>query len=435
MQLTDENDEYNPAVQATIDSFDPSPSMTRKFAALRDLNWEFVLLLGLILVLPSLEAPKNIFWIFYVAAWLFNRVRRGEYGGPWDGWDTLILAWITSSYFIAFFAGQPNDEWDGAADVLRYASLLWLIKRSGYSAAQLNILIRTIVVATLFSLAWGTWAWLGAKTVKTLELNSVGHVNHSAIFMVIVFGAAVSSLLASLRQNRYWILLGMAAVIGLGTAVFISSSRAAVLAMLLLCVALGLAWLRRSRWVLVILLLIAGASASTAYLAKIEVVKKQQANAAQNNVLSYRDGIWNTALVAWRKYPWFGVGMHNFDQISAEETRAWAEASGRPYTSDSYVNSAHAHSLYLSALAERGILGTAVLGLVVLAWAATLWRGMPAGPDPYIAWALWGGAFSAWFVTVVVGVVNTTLHHEQGMLAMLLLGAFLCYRNTRPAVA
>lgn len=403
--------------------------MSRRLTSLRNLDWEFFFLVGLIFALPSFEAPKNIFWGLYALAWIINRFRRGNFGGPWDAWDSLILLWIASGYIIANFAGQPNDEWDGANDILRYASLLWLLKRSRYSALQLNILIRAIVIATLVSLAWGLWAWSNSTT-KELELNSVGHVNHSAIFMAIVFGAAVSSLLASLRQNRYWILLGVLAVVSLGAAVFVTSSRAAVLAMLLLCVGLGIAWLRRSRWVLVILVLIASASASTAYLTKIEVVKKQQVNAEHNNVLSYREGIWGTALAAWRKYPWFGVGMHNFNQISPEETRAWVEESGRQYSPSEYINSSHAHSLYLNTLAERGTIGAAIVFLLLAAWAVTLFRRLPTKDAAYIAWALWGGAFSAWFITVGVGFVNTTLHHEHGMLAMLLLGMFLCYRET-----
>jgi hypothetical protein len=39
---------------------------------------------------------------------------------------------------------------------------------------------------------------------------------------------------------------------------------------------------------------------------------------------------------------------------------------------------------------------------------------------------LWGAAASAWLVTVGAGAVNTTLHHEHGILAALLLGGWLC---------
>jgi hypothetical protein len=38
---------------------------------------------------------------------------------------------------------------------------------------------------------------------------------------------------------------------------------------------------------------------------------------------------------------------------------------------------------------------------------------------------LWGCSASAWFVTTAVGLVNTTLHHEHGMLAVILLGLWL----------
>jgi hypothetical protein len=38
---------------------------------------------------------------------------------------------------------------------------------------------------------------------------------------------------------------------------------------------------------------------------------------------------------------------------------------------------------------------------------------------------LWGGAAAALITTAAIGIVNTTLHHEHGLLAMLLLGAWL----------
>lgn len=410
--------------------------MSRRLAFLRRPNWELALLVGLLAALPMFEAPKNVFWVFYALAWLVNRARRRDFGGAWDGWDTLIFGWIASSYSIAFFAGQPNDEWDGANDILRYASVLWMIKRSRYTPAQLNLLLRTAVGATLVALAWGLWSWLGTRQNPALELNSVGHVNHSAIFLAIAFGIAISSLLASSRQNRVFLLIGVTAVIALGAGVFLSASRGAVLALLLLVLLLGLVFTRRSPWIFAIVLLMSSTSLTIAYITKIEVVTKQQVNYAANNTLSYRDAIWNTALVLWRKYPWFGVGMHNFDQATSEETRSWATEQGKHYDAREYMNSSHAHSLYFNALAERGTVGSMILAVVLIAWIVTLLRALPLRNDDYIYWAAWGGAFSAWFVTVVVGFVNTTLHHEHALLASIALGIFLAAQRTvdRPAL-
>lgn len=399
--------------------------MNGRLAALRRIPVEYFFLLGLVAALPLFEAPKNLFWGLYALSWLARRIKRREFDGPWDRWDSLLALWIGSAYIGAAFAGQPNDEWDGANDVLRYASVLWMLKRSGYTPAQLTLLLRTAVGATLIALAWGLWAWLSSHQNPTLELNSVGHVNHSAIFLAIAFGIAISSLLASSRQNPVYLLIGIAIVLALGTGIFLTASRGAVLALLLLVLLLGVVFARRSPWIPAIMLLMSLASLTIAYVTKVEVIRKQQLNYAANNTLSHRDAIWNTALVLWQQYPWFGVGMHNFDQATPEETRSWASAQGKSYDAGKYMNSSHAHSLYLNALAERGVFGSAVLAIVLIAWVVTLMCALPRRGDAYVYWTAWGGAFSAWFVTVVVGFVNTTLQHEHALLGTITLGIFL----------
>lgn len=403
--------------------------MSGRFAFLRRPNWELALLVGLLAALPILEAPKNVFWGLYAVAWIVNRARRRDFGGPWDSWDTLIFGWIASSYIIAFFAGQPNSEWDGANDVLRYASVLWMTKRSEYTPAQLSLLLRTAVGATLIALGWALWSWLGTQQNPALELNSVGHVNHSAIFLAIVFGVALSSLLASNRRNPIFLSVDIAVVIALGTGVFLSASRGAVLALLLLVLLLGFFFARRSPWIFAIALLLSSASLTIAYVTKVEVITKQQANYAADNTLSYRDAIWNTALVAWQKYPWFGVGMDNFDQVTPEQIRSWVLAQGKHYDADKYMSISHAHSLYFNTLAERGLLGSMALAVILIAWFATLARSLPTANGSDIEWTVWGSAFGAWFINAVVGLVNTTLHHEHALLSSVLFGIFLSTRK------
>ena len=94
---------------------------------------EFFWLLALAFFLPLYEAPKNICWLAYVLTWIYNRARAREWGGPWDRWDSLIALWITSAYLAAVFAGIHHDEWSEANDVVRYASVLWTLKRSRHS--------------------------------------------------------------------------------------------------------------------------------------------------------------------------------------------------------------------------------------------------------------------------------------------------------------
>src|SRR5688572_2230080 len=93
---------------------------------------ESALLLALCFFLPLLEAPKSLLWLAYAATWVVNRFRARNFGGPWDLWDSLIAVWMASGFVVAAFAGLDGGQWRGAGDLLRYGSLLWLVKRAGY---------------------------------------------------------------------------------------------------------------------------------------------------------------------------------------------------------------------------------------------------------------------------------------------------------------
>ena len=145
------------------------------------------LLLALCFVLPLYEAPKNVFWIAYVAVWMVNRARAREFGGPWDLWDSLIAVWIASGFVVAAFAGLEGTQWRGAADLLRYGSVLWLVKRAGYDRRQIRAVLGTLVASAVVGLAIGHADLLrGRAKFGTLELHSVGHVNHTAIYLAIM---------------------------------------------------------------------------------------------------------------------------------------------------------------------------------------------------------------------------------------------------------
>ena len=96
---------------------------------------------------------------------------------------------------------------------------------------------------------------------------------------------------------------------------------------------------------------------------------------------------------------------------------------------DEYRRAPHAHNLYLNTLTERGTVGLLIVLLLLGTWAVRLWRCRPvagAAPD---ATAIGCAALSGWFVTVLIGFANTTLHHEHAMLAVLSLGLWLGERR------
>ncbi|OGA06116.1 MAG: hypothetical protein A3D95_00900 [Betaproteobacteria bacterium RIFCSPHIGHO2_12_FULL_69_13] len=393
------------------------------------------LLVALAFFLPLLEAPKNYAWLAYAAVWLANRIRAREFGGSWDLWDTLIALWIASGYLVAALAGLEGSEWRGATDLLRYASILWLVKRGGYSARELRWVLGALVASVVIGLAVGYGRlWSGIGKSRTLQLHSVGHVNHTAIYLAIMLGVCASWLAARWQAWRAGRRAAAAAIAALVLAsLVVTASRGAVGVGLALLVVLGAAWWPRWRAPLAASLGAVALVAAGALTIGAEVIRKHEDNVAAQNVLSFREGIWRTSLAAWERHPWFGVGMDNYSRVTEDLVKAWRAEAGKDFDPARYVRFPHAHSLYFNTLAERGLAGSAALGAVLAAWLWWLVRRRPAAGDPDLDWLLWGGAAGAFLVTAGAGVVNTTLHHEHGILAALLLGLWLSRLKARPA--
>lgn len=386
---------------------------------------ELGLLLALAFFLPLYEAPKNLFWLGYVVVWAWNRWREGDWGGRWEGWDTLIALWLASGFVVAAFAGTHRSEWQGAADIVRYGTVLWCLRRGGYAAQDLQRLGVMLLASCAIGLAWGFWRYYGLVR-RFVELNSVGHVNHSAPYIALCCGLALAWLLASWRRWAAWQRLAMATTMGfLLAGLIIGSSRAAIGAMVVGVLVLGAAWQRRSRLPLKLIAVSTVAVIALAIASDAAIVWKQNTNMQEGQYLSKRESIWRRAVVAWQIHPWFGVGIDNFGQITDDMVKRQVEASGKPYVREDYAGPNHAHNLYLNTLAERGLFGFAVFAAVLAAWAAALWRQRPAAQAPDIVWTYWGAAIAAWVVIAGAGLLNTTLHHEIAILAMMILGGWM----------
>jgi O-antigen ligase len=390
---------------------------------------EFALLLLFILFLPLREAPKNIFWFAYVLTWVVNRARARDFGPPWGGWDTLLAAWVASSYLAATFAGihrGNGNEWAAVNDQVKYVSLLWCLLRGGYGRGDALTLLAALVASCVVAEIEALWNWRVAHTRPTLELTSVGQVNHSAIYMTICLGIAAGLALSCWRElaPRWRAALAAAGLLML-IGLLITGGRAAsavsiLLLLILAAIAARVLKLGRAAWAGALLVIAAGLLAGGT-----SALQRQIDNTEAHNMLTERDLIWNRGLVAWRATPWFGVGPDNYSQITQRDLRDELAAEGKPYVASQYAGAPHAHNLYINTLVERGVVGLAALAAVLIAWGVLLLRYMPRpGMEPGLL-ALWSASFSGWLVTVVIGVANTTLHHEHALLALMTLGLWL----------
>jgi O-antigen ligase len=417
---------------------------------------EVFALLALAFVLPLVEAPKQIFAALFALTWVIGHVRERNWGGHWDAWDTVLALWFASGLAVAAFAGIKYHEWGGTSDLLRYVALGWLVKRGGYNERTLVAVLLALVLGTACTLVLGYWIYFlkhlaiwhyqpdlsvfevlfRVRTGIMLELHSVGHVNHSSIYLAIITGAAAGltmafwSRLTPIRRT-----LTVVVLLFLAGSLVVMASRGALVALGAVLAALSLAWWPRSRMPAIAMASAVALLAVGAVALNLEIVRKQQQYTDQGLVLSYRDTIWNAALAAADRYPLFGVGMDNYNRITIERIEDWQRESGKPFEPTRYTATVHGHSLYFNAIAERGWLGFGVLAAALLAWASSLARGYPGRGGNAAIWAVWCASLSAWVVTTVAGVFNTTLHHEHGMLATMLLGLWLVARRAASAPA
>jgi O-antigen ligase len=374
-------------------------------------------LLALAFFIPLYEAPKTITWAIFVVAWLLNRARARNFGGRWDAWDWLLGAWIASAFVVASCAGLHLDEWRATADIVRNGVLLWLLRRSDYSPLELRRILYGLFAGVVVGVALAHWRfWQG---LQPFELNSVGHVNHTAIYIAIMLGVAAA-----------WLFSGGGAVAAsvlvlLLVSLVVTASRSSIGVGLVMLIVLAAAWWPRSRRPLAALSALVVLTIATAWFGGAEFIQKQRQNVQAQNVLAYRDGLWRAALVAWQRYPVCGIGIDNYKLLNRERLKNWSAEAGKDFDVQGYLEYPHAHSLYVNTLAERGVIGSLPLGALLVAWLVWLVRYRPPREAADDDWLWWGAAAAAGFVTMGVGFVNTTLHHEHGMLAAMLLGVWL----------
>jgi len=147
-------------------------------------TFDLLMLSFLIISLPSVEAPKNIFLVFYLlsrisfefAEWKKRKIK-------WTRWDSLFLTFALTALLSTIFAGMPLlagvshlEEWKGYSVLMTAILTGWLLSRAEYNRENYQGLFKLIVLSALPPLLWGLYQYLIIHTKQTLELHSVGHV-------------------------------------------------------------------------------------------------------------------------------------------------------------------------------------------------------------------------------------------------------------------
>ena len=392
---------------------------------------KFIELTSLILFLaflPSLEAPKNIFLAGYLITALYRQSQLPS--SKWGIWDLVFLSLIASSFLSALFPFVAGgSEWKGFRAMLLWITFGWTLFRSDYNEKEKKYLFIFAILMTLPPLIWGLTESLVLHTKVALQLHSVGHVNHSAIYLCMMAGAGLSLLISQLQSTqKKYVFMTSLLFIFLISSVVISQSRGAFGIIFLLAFALFLLSKHSIKIKTISLTLFTIFLVTIVFISPAAVIEKQIVNQNNHDVLSQRDKIWRKAFEVARLNPLLGIGNGNWNYIKIDQIKSSVESRGEIFDAEKFkMEHPHPHNIYLSNLVDRGILGFIIFLNFMLIWLITLINSYKKCNQDSKAMLFIMGSFSAWTTIFGIGFVNTTFHHENALLALFFLSLHLNY--------
>jgi len=378
--------------------------------------------------LPSVEAPKNIFLASYLITALYRQSQLPP--SKWGVWDWVFLSLIFSSFLSALFPGVTGgSEWKGFRGMLLWVTFGWTLYRSDYNEKEKKYLFIFAILMTLPPLVWGLMQYLFIHTKEALQLHSVGHVNHSAIYLCMMAGASLSFLLSQFQKaQKKYVFIATLLFIFLISSVVISQSRGAFGIVFLLAIALFLLSKLSIKIKTIAISLISIFLITIVFVMPAPVIEKQIANQNNNDILSQRGKVWRAAYEVAKFNPLLGIGGGNWSYIKIDQIKSRVEARGETFHAEDYLLEAgHPHNIYLANLVDRGILGLITFLSFMSIWLITFIKSYKKYNQDSKAMLFIMGSFSAWSTIFGIGFVNTTFHHENALLALFFLSLHLNY--------
>ena len=389
---------------------------------------ELIFLSLFLAFLPSFEAPKNIFLGGYLIIALYRQFQLTS--SKWSVWDWIFLSIITSSFLSALFPFVAGGyEWRGFRNMLFWVIFGWTLYRSEYNESEKKYLFIFAILMTLPPLIWGLMEYFVLQTKNALQLHSVGHVNHSAIYLCMIAGSSLSLLFSQFqkRQKKY-VFIATLLFIFLTYSVVISQSRGAFGIAFLLIYSMFLLSKVSVKIKVLYLTLLSTFLVTIVFIIPAPVIEKQIANQENHIVLSYRDIVWHSAYEGAKLNPFLGIGGGNWKHIHIDQIKSAVESRGEIFNAEDFAFQwGHPHNIYLSNLVDRGILGFIIFLSFMLTWLITLIKSYKKFNQDSEAMLFIMGSFSAWSTIFGIGFVNTTFHHENALLALFFLGLHLNY--------
>ena len=364
--------------------------------------YNFFLLL-MLFTLPVTEGLKQISLILFVLVGICICVKEKK-KFKFDVINISLFIFVLATFISCLVNGVSPSR---VLDPLR-CMLFFFVARS-VSVEKINFKFLFFALFAGFIVAFVPACikkFTSSDSTALLELKSIGHVNHSAIFMLLVFCVALISVseLKKIYEKYLGITIALICVFG----IMVAGSRAtmyllpvAVFSILLYQFFYKQANLKTS-FVLIILFSVISISYTyiSANITQDGRIYSQLTKGITGSETRYP--IFASAFYTWLEHPFFGIGSGEFKTIDITKY----------FPGNVEVNVSHAHNTFLTFLTEKGII--ALLAYLVFQLSLFIKFIKNFRQNSIVFLALLMLVFQN-----VISLVNTTFHHENALLMLL----------------
>ena len=379
----------------------------------------FLLLAAMLVFLPGVEALKNIFAFLFVLSWVLISKKNNYWGGKWQIIDSIFLLWILADIFVSINAVITHQlSGSNFRDVIRFVLIAWVLSRIYFPKEKLRELALISVFATVITLGYSYYSTGG--TLK--ELHSVGHINHTAIFLVIAYSISLSLFLFDFHNlQKYQKIILFLTTIVLFYATVDTDSRAAFGLIIIISLFDMICLLLRNRKLSTFLLLFGLVSCFGVFFIHNSPIALDRI-LAKDHILKddTRDRIRNFSYYAFKTNPLFGIGFGNYGQIKIEDIKAKIIKDKGAFNVP-ILQGSHPHNVYYNYLLSGGLL---IFSIFLWFWFYIVWIIFKLRSTKENDWIVLS-SISVLLINLGIGWVNTTLHHEHAILSMVVIGMLI----------
>jgi len=398
-------------------------------------KYELFFISFLVLIMPSLEAGKTLFWFLYLCTFIIRRYRDGTLSLiPVRPATIAICLYLLVTLASTLVNWPIENGFKGFLDEIRFCTLFLCLYCAAYTEKEYRQIAILVIVGVLGGLVYGLVEFLMNYSMD-FQFHSAGILTQSSIYLGIAILLNTGLLLdkgnmppALNNFLRVALLIQLIALVYMG-------SRGSILAIILCFIALTILTLRLRTvltWAASLSLLILVVSVLIQVFPD-NILSKDivgQYSTERTTESDYqRLSAWKIALakLAQKDDLVWGVGPRNYQVINEMDfvTQNASLMNMKKYS--------HAHNLFLSQVIEQGIVGLLAMLFFFLLVFLNIIKTWRWSPEHKPGWA-WYGGIGGLSVPVIAGMFNTPFYQEHAMLAMLIMGMMFAMAKQEPKV-